>query len=201
MFKENTLNVSDTAWIDHTRATGIFAPDSRFTNTPPQPQNENDETEEEPAGPDPIERAYGDGLQKGREEAEAEFAEREAIRARLAGALTRLDADERGRFAERLRETVMLLCEAVLGEAAGDAELLKTRCDRAIAALADGEPPVLRMHPADIEMLDEEYRLSRSIIVDPAMKRGDLRAEQGGGGVVCGPADWMVAVRAAVYGT
>ena len=119
------------------RAPGGFLGDPRFaTRRAPTPLP-SPVAEPQAEAPDPILAAhaagYDQGIAEARGEAAAERAACEATWKALSIAAARLDAEQTRLLADRLRETVIALCEAALGECG--VPLLGAVLDPAVAPL------------------------------------------------------------------
>lgn len=180
------------------RAPGGFARDPRFSRvalpSAPAPAPEPRE-----AAPDPILAAhaagYDQGIAEARAEAADEMAAREAAWQALSIEAARLDAEQARLLADRLRDTVIALCEAALGEAALDPERLARRVEAAAAMLARADDDrVIRLHPDDCELVRPRLPGDWAFAPDPLMPRGALRIEGRQGGVEDGPEQWHAAL-------
>lgn len=173
--------------------TGGFRPDPRFggifaAEAPPSMPE-----------PDLAEEAFADGYAKGLEEgfaqAMARAEEDAAARGHIELALGRLSETEELRFEERLRETVLILCEKTLQPLATDPEALSERVSCALMLLRRTEDErILRLHPADIALLKGRLPETVKIEPDPSLERGELRIETSEGGVEDGPGQWRRAL-------
>lgn len=172
-----------------------FTPDSRFGAVLAG--------EASPAAADPAEAAFAEGYARGFEDAAAQAraqAEKEAAaRTRLETAFERLAEAEGLRLEERLRETVLALCEHTLAPLAVDLDALNERISRALNALRRSEDErVLRLHPDDIALLAGRLPERVRIEPDPALDRGGLRVETAEGGLEDGPEQWRRALAEAL---
>ena len=180
------------------RAPGGFLGDARFASKravppPPPPPGMHAEM------PDPIVAAhaagYDQGIAEARAEAEAERATREAAWRALAIASSRLDTEQTRLLADRLRGTVMALCETALTDAALDPAALARRVESAAAMLARADDDrVIRLHPDDIELVQPRLPADWPLAPDPLLSRGALRIEGRNGGVEDGPEQWHAAL-------
>ncbi|WP_068089626.1 FliH/SctL family protein [Novosphingobium rosa] len=157
---------------------------------------------------DPVaqarEEAHAQGYAEGHAEAEHDFLQREALRARFAFSFDRIDGQCAEQLRNRLMDTVMALCEATLAPLALDKEALAARVKRAVAmfARADDER-VIRLNAEDLELVREHLPEDWTFVVDPALEPGALRVETSsrgmeGGGVEDGPAQWRRAIAEAL---
>lgn len=144
---------------------------------------------------DPVSRAYADGYMKGAEEAletaRANAAEEAAARGKIETAFDRLSETESQRLEERLRETVLALCESALAPLAIDPDGLAARIRKALDLLRRAEDDrILRLHPDDLALVAGRLPDGLKIEPDPALPRGELRIETSEGGVEDGPEQW-----------
>ncbi len=143
----------------------------------------------------PSEEAYDEGYAKGfeaaTEQARAEAVELDAARGRIETAFARLAEAEGLRLEERLRETVMALCEQALAPLTQDPDALAGRVHKALSALRRAEDErVLRLHPDDMNLISDRLPDNLNIETDPSMTRGEIRIETAEGGVEDGPEQW-----------
>lgn len=178
--------------LERLRGSGGFSRDPRFS--PLYVVASAGETEEEPE-PDPVEEAYRRGLAEGAARAEAqareEERERDAQRAAIELAFARFDAQSAAALRERLRLTVLTLCESAVLPLALDEEGLITRIGKATAMLqrAQDERRVL-LHPQDLALVEGKLPADLVAVADPSVERGALRIETEDGGIEDGPAQW-----------
>jgi flagellar assembly protein FliH len=144
---------------------------------------------------DPVAEAYQRGFADGAAQAEARAAEaeaeRDACRAAIELAFARFDERSAADLRERLRSTVMALCEEAIMPHAIDAEGLAARIARAAAMLhrAQDERRVL-IHPDDLPLVQTRLPADLALEVDASVERGGLRIETADGGIEDGPAQW-----------
>lgn len=170
-----------------------FARDARFA--PPA----------ERAADDPVPavdreaEAYARGYTDGAADAQAAVAAADAARDRIVSALERMDAAQAEVFAQRLKDTVLALCQTVLDDIGTAPEALARRVALAAAmfARADDER-VIRLHPEDLALVHARLPETWHCEPDPLLERGALRIETGSGGVEQGPAQWRAALEAAL---
>jgi len=171
-----------------------FKADARFGNLfAPAAQDE----------PDPCEGAFADGYARGREEGFAqaqEQAERDAVaRNRIELGLGLLAEDDERRLDEKLRETILVLCEQTLAPLVADPDALVVRVTKALGLLRRSEDDrVLRLHPEDIALLTGQLPEHLKIEPDAALERGEIRVETAEGGVEDGPGQWRRALAEAL---
>jgi len=148
---------------------------------------------------DALAEAWDDGFRAGAMQARADMARDALATAQIEQALARLADSEAETQAEKLRETVIALCGAVLDSAAIDPDALSMRVTAALALLRRStDERVLRLHPDDLALVGERLPASLETRADPALERGALRIETAAGGVEDGPAQWREAIAAAV---
>lgn len=145
--------------------------------------------------PDPLsdayERGYREGLAKAMEESRRVERERDLARAAIELAFGRLDETDAVRLRERLRQTVLALCESAVLPLAIDTEGLASRIERAVLMLQRAQDErVVRLHPEDLALLRDRLPPSLKIESDPAVERGGLRIETADGGIEDGPSHW-----------
>lgn len=174
---------------------GGFRPDNRFG----QPTG----ADLRPRRPDPAEAAYAEGYGRGFDEgvakAQAQAAIDAAGRSKIEGAFTRLSEAELLRFEDKLRETVLMLCERTLAPLAADPAALTDRITRALDLLRRSEDErVLRIHPDDLALVHNRLPDDLRIELDPTLERGGLRVETAEGGVEDGPDQWRRALAEAL---
>jgi flagellar assembly protein FliH len=160
----------------------------------------------EPSAPaaDPVEMAYQRGHAEGYAEAmafaEERIAEADAARERIDLAFARLDEQTAAALQERLRLTVLALCEHAIAPLAIDPEGLRLRIERAVSLLQKRQDDSrIRLHPEDLALV--EGRLPEGLLLeaDPSLERGALRVETADGGVEDGPSQWR-AILAEAFG-
>jgi len=144
---------------------------------------------------DPIARAYAEGYAKGAEEAGAQAladAAREmAARGKIEAAFERLAETDTLRLEERLRETILVLCEQAVAPLAIDPESLSIRIRKALAMLRRSEDErVLRLNPQDLALVSGHLPEDLKVEADAALERGEIRVEAADGGVEDGPQQW-----------
>lgn len=155
------------------------------------------------AAPDPVpadladpaeeafERGFTEGYATAREEAERQEKLRDAARAAITLELGRMDEAAAQEMAERLRQTVLALCEHAVMPLAMEPAGLAARVTKAVSMLqrAADERRVL-IHPDDLALI--HARLPADLLVEPdaSVERGGLRIETPDGGVEDGPAQW-----------
>jgi flagellar assembly protein FliH len=140
---------------------------------------------------DAYENGYRDGAAMAAEDARQAEAERDAARRAIELAFSRLDADDVVELRERLRQTVLALCEAAVLPLAIDAGGLAARVERAVSMLQRAQDErTVRLHPEDLALVRDRLPGSLKIEPDPSVERGGLRIETADGGVEDGPSHW-----------
>lgn len=174
---------------------GAFQPDARFAGssgtqsaaTPPAPRA------------DPLSEAWDAGFRTAANQLRADMARDAVAITQLELACSRLAEKEAEVLAEKLRETVIALCNSVLDGASIDTDTLYRRIANALALLRRStDERVLRLHPDDLALVGERLPPGLEIRPDPAFERGSLRIETTAGGVEDGPEHWRDAISAAV---
>ena len=158
------------------------------------------------ASPDPedsCKRAWDEGHAAGCAEtqraADVLAADQAEARGKLELTLARLDTQQQELLRQRLFTAIEVLCAASLAPLQLDRDALAARVERAAAMLvrADDER-VLRLNPADIELVGDALPKGLEVRPDPALERGALRLETANGGVEDGPAHWRRAIAEAL---
>ena len=148
---------------------------------------------------DPLAEAWDEGFRTAAAQVRADMARDEAASAQIEEAYARLADSEAEALAEKLRETVIALCGAVLDGAGIDPDTLSRRIANALALLRRStDERVLRLHPDDLALVADRLPHGLETRADPALERGALRIETAAGGVEDGPAQWREAIAAAV---
>ncbi len=153
------------------------------------------------ASDDRWQAGYDQGLADAREAAAMERDVTAAATDLLARSLTRLDEQQAAHLADRLRDTVVALCDTIIEEAAIDEAALTRRIALALAMLRRAEDDrILRIHPDDAGLIAKWVPDDLTIVPDPAIERGTIRVEMSVGGVETGPRQWREAIASAVRG-
>lgn len=145
--------------------------------------------------PDPIGEAYDRGYAEGNAQAAqaAQDAERErdARRTAIELAFARLDDETAADMRERLRLTVLALCEETILPLALDPVGLTARIEKATAMLqrSQDERRVL-LHPEDFALVESRLPADLTVEPNPSVERGGLRIETADGGIEDGPSQW-----------
>lgn len=154
-----------------------------------------------PAAEDALALAYADGEAAGRAAALAEAARDAARQRSLRLAFRSLDEAARDVLASDLADTVIALCDGVLGACATDRDALLARCVAAATRIGGAAAALrLHLHPSDIAAIGAEALADWTVIADSAMEPGGVLLEGPEGAVRDGPADWRRAIAAAVRG-
>jgi flagellar assembly protein FliH len=174
------------------RVAGGFAADRRFSLVPADAVPLA--VLAEPAI-DPAEAAFAAGRAQGRleamEDARREEADRDAARAQIELAFARMNTQALAELRDRLRQTVLALCEDAIAPLALDPAALALRVERATGLLrrAQDEKRVL-LHPDDFALVAARLPAGLDCAPDPGVERGGLRIETPDGGVEDGPGQW-----------
>jgi len=169
-----------------------FARDARFAG-PFGAQAER--PAEASSQPDPLTEAYERGFREGAamaaEEAFRAETKRNAARHAIELAFGQLDEDDAVQLRDRLRQTVLALCEAAVLPLALDAEGLAARVERAVSMLQRAQDErVVRLHPEDLALVGDRLPGSFQVEPDADVERGGLRIETADGGIEDGPSHW-----------
>lgn len=173
-----------------------FSPADRDTN--PTEGWDPFDADAPPAAPfvDPVVAAHAAGYAEGMDAALAEVAanaERDhRLLTEVAAALQAGERFDREATARRLRQTVMFLVTQIVGEVGISPELLARRIDSAADLLSDGtESAMLRVNPADVELLEGKLPKQVFAIGDAAVTRGSFILESASTIVEDGPELWI----------
>lgn len=151
--------------------------------------------------PDLVAQAYSQGEAAGRAAALAEAAQDAARQRGLRLAFRTLDEAASETLAADLADTVIALCEGVLGAHAADRDALLARCHEAARRIGGAAAGLrLHLHPEDIETLGPDALGGWEVAADGALERGALLLEGPDGALRDGPADWRRAIADAVRG-
>lgn len=168
-----------------------FQPDGRFAATLA--------AELSLGGRDRADGAYADGYAKGfadaSAQAEAQAAADADAREWIVLALGRLSDAEMLNIETRLREAVLALCEQTFAPLTVDPDALSARVTKAAALLRRSvDERLLRLHPADADLLTGRLPEGLRVEPDTTLERGELRFETAEGGVEDGPGQWRRAL-------
>ena len=152
---------------------------------------------------DPVADAHARGLEEGRAAAMAEFAaqraEEDAAREAIALAFARFDDESAKALRERLRETVIALCEDAVLPLALDTEGLARRVEAAAALLQrKTDERIIRLNPSDHALVLPLIDPNLTLVPDASIERGGLRIDTEDGGVEDGPGQWRQAIAEAL---
>lgn len=144
---------------------------------------------------DPIAAAYQEGFVAGHTAASEELtrqqAERDDTLATLAVSLARIDEACVDDLREKLRQTVLELCEQAVLPLAIDPDGLMARIETAIGMLRrEGDSRILVLHPKDRKLLAKRLPEGLEVTEDDTLERGSIRIDSDNGGVEDGPAQW-----------
>lgn len=174
-----------------------FSHDGRFAAlygapaapTPAEPVPEHDPVAEA------YERGYADGAARAAEDARLAEEDRNAARGAIELAFAQLGADDAAQLSEKLRHTVLALCEAAVLPLALDPEGLRQRVQRAVGMLQRAQDErVVRLNPEDLVLVGARLPKSLTVEADSSVERGGLRIETADGGVEDGPSHWRRAL-------
>ncbi|MBB3033994.1 FliH/SctL family protein [Alteriqipengyuania lutimaris] len=152
---------------------------------------------------DPVADAHARGREEGRaeamQEAAAQRAEEDAAREAITLAFARFDEESGQALRERLRETVIALCEDAVLPLALDIDGLHRRVEAAAALLQrKTDERIIRLNPSDHALVLPLVDPKLTLVPDPAIERGALRIDTEDGGVEDGPAQWRQAIAEAL---
>lgn len=152
---------------------------------------------------DPVQAAHAAGFAEGQAAARVAAEEARARDRQLLADLTATLAAarhvDREQIARQLRQTVLLLVTKLVGEAGVSAELLAARVTAAADLLADAaESAMLRVHPADVALLEGRLPTNVFAVGDAAVARGAFVLESASTVVEDGPALWLEQMSAAI---
>jgi flagellar assembly protein FliH len=149
---------------------------------------------------DAFMKGYTQGLEAARGEAAAATNDDTAAMHKLALSFARLDEALEEQLRQRLRDTVVALCEAALAPLAIDEDMLMRRITTAASMLARADDDrVIRIHPLDLELLAPRLHADWDVQPDASLERGAIRVESSNGGVEDGPATWRRAIAEAMH--
>ena len=198
------------AWLELVAPPGAFRetlpfPAARSVAAPPQKPAHEAEREPPPPPAPSIEAALAaaraEGEAAGRAAALAEAAAGAARQRALRLAFRALDEAALTALADDLAETVIALCDGVLGRHAADRAALLERCHAAAARIGAAAGALrLHLHPDDLATLDPEALAGWKLVCDETLEPGALLLESPEGALRDGPADWRRAIAEAVRG-
>lgn len=150
---------------------------------------------------DPLEAAhaagYAEGLAAAHAAAQAERSRDQALLAGIAASMgERIDREA---IATQLRQTVLLLVTRLVGDVGIAADRLAARVEVASEMLADAhESAMLRVHPADVALLDGRLPATIFAVGDAGVARGSFVLESASTIVEDGPALWLEQLTAVI---
>jgi len=152
---------------------------------------------------DPVAEAhaagYAEGLAAAAAASQSDTARDHALLAKLAEALGTATHVDREAMAARLRQTVLTLVRQIVGEVGVSANHLVERIDAAADLLADGvESAILRMHEADIPLVEGKLPKAVFPVADAHVERGGFILESASTVVEDGPWLWLEQLGAAI---
>lgn len=145
---------------------------------------------------DPVETARAAGFAEGAAYAQAQARDHAARDQALLGALASAVGDagriDREAVARKLRQTIMLMVNRLVGDIGVSADLLTRRIEAAVDLLADStEAAVLRVNPDDAPLLDGKLPASLHALGDAMIDRGSFVLEAASTIVEEGPELWL----------
>jgi len=141
---------------------------------------------------------FAQGFEQGRRTVELELAAERNALTRLAESLDVLRPQPSGALAALLAETVERLVRQIVGEVGVDPAMLINRAENAAALVGEElEPSKLLVHPDDVAILSSA-RIPLHVVGDPALERGSIVLECGGGWIEDGPLVRLERLRAAL---
>jgi flagellar assembly protein FliH len=177
--------------LDLLRGNGGFTRDPRFCALAPSRAAGDSLEPEIDIEAEAFRRGCAEGSAQALQEALDAERERDARREAIELAFARFDDASAANLRERLRQTVLALCEDAVLPLAIDPEGLAVRIEKATTMLqrSQDERRVL-LNPEDLKLV--EGRLAAGLIVeaDANVERGGLRIETPDGGIEDGPAHW-----------
>ena len=152
---------------------------------------------------DPVEAArtaaYDEGYAAALAAMQADAGRDRALLAALTDNLRAAAGIDRDQLAERLRATVLLLVQRLVGEVGVAPALLAARVTAATELLADAsESAMLRVHPDDVTLLDGALPATVFAVGDAGVARGSFVMESASTIVEDGPELWLEQLGAAI---
>ena len=177
--------------LDLLRGNGGFTRDPRFCALAPSRAAGAPLAAEVDVEAEAFSRGFAEGSAQALQTALEAERERDARREAIELAFARFDEASATALRERLRQTVLALCEEAVLPLAIDPEGLALRIEKATAMLqrSQDERRVL-LNPEDLKLV--EGRLPAGLVVeaDATVESGGLRIETPDGGIEDGPAHW-----------
>jgi flagellar assembly protein FliH len=176
--------------LDLLRGNGGFTLDPRFRALASSPAAAAGEAEVDIEA-EAYRRGFADGTAQAMQAALEAERERDARREAIELAFARFDEASAAALRERLRQTVLALCEEAVVPLAIDPEGLALRIDKATAMLqrSQDERRVL-LNPEDLALVEGRLPAGLLVEADATVERGGLRIETPDGGIEDGPAHW-----------
>ncbi len=138
-----------------------------------------------------FERGFAEGTAQAREAALRAERERDAQRQAIELAFARLDEESAAELREKLRLTVLALCEETILPLALDPDGLAARVEKATSMLQRSQDERrIMLHPDDLALVADRLPAGLTVESDASVERGALRIETADGGVEDGPAQW-----------
>ena len=152
---------------------------------------------------DPLEAArtagYDEGYAAALADMQADAGRDRALLSALTDSLRTASGVDRDQLAERLRATVLLLVQRLVGEVGVAPALLAARVTAATELLADAsESAMLRVHPDDVALLDGALPATVFAVGDAHVARGSFVMESASTIVEDGPELWLEQLGAAI---
>jgi flagellar assembly protein FliH len=133
-------------------------------------------------------RAFAEGYAEGEQAAQAQYVAERLQLAELISALDVLRPEPPRDLGILLAETVYRLVKQIMGEVRIDPQALSERVAAAAEEIADlAGPKRLKMHPADLALLDGVMLDGIEQLADPHLPQGTLILEAGEGTIEDGP--------------
>lgn len=157
----------------------------------------------QPTVRDRVAEAFQEGLAEGRRQASDAAAHEQAQTAQATRAIelafAKFDDASAQLLQERLRDTVVAICQAMAGEIAVDPKRLALRVETAAAMLRRAhDARIVRLNPADLALVEGRLTPALDLAPDPSLARGQLRVESEEGGVEDGAQQWHAALAEAL---
>ncbi len=177
--------------LDLLRSSGGFSRDPRFCSLLASSRDVQVAEVEIDAAEEAYQRGFAEGQAQAHQAALQAERDRDAQRAAIEVAFRQLDEHVAAQLRERLRQTVLALCEEAVLPLAIDASGLEARIGKAIAMLqrADDERRVL-LNPEDFALVRDLLPAELKVEPESSVERGGLRIETPDGGIEDGPTQW-----------
>ncbi|QTD56480.1 hypothetical protein [Parasphingorhabdus cellanae] len=133
-----------------------------------------------------IAEAYAQGYLNGQQAVMVHQDQIDREESALAAALNRLKIGDQAKLAKLLWKVLLSLFEQSVGHVAADPELMRRRCDAAVALLRDGiGQACLHVAATDADIL-RDYNCDIPIKVDPSLLPGSVRLTHEAGQIISG---------------